>query len=338
MAAVVHSHGSERFLRSWMRQQHMACLLVTHDFMIAYANEAARLAWGAVQGRSVAQLVHPADWIELARELQSGPAGTLVASRMGRPRAWRHWLLAAYGWEPEHGWILTGMDTSRHVAVMREREALVKAGHALDWSAWSFDPETSRYRFPAKTAWMVMGETSGQECLVSHREFLLQVHPDDRDSIAAVHMHSFQQESGYRLTFRVVRPNREVRWIHSIGTFVRDLNDRPYLVGWVVDVTDDHVRAEHAQRAERLESMAVLAGGIAHDFNNKLTTIQGYLALLEDPGPAPLAAVHRAAVEASKSAQTLAAQLMGLVRETPVSRRPVPIGPLVEEWMTAAEA
>ncbi|MBD3176907.1 MAG: PAS domain S-box protein, partial [Armatimonadia bacterium] len=67
------------------------------------------------------------------------------------------------------------------------------------------------------------------------------------------------------------------------------------------------------QRAERLESLTVLAGGVAHDFNNLLTGIVGNVALAQDalhPGSAlmPLLAdVEAAADQAAKLARQMLA-------------------------------
>jgi PAS domain S-box-containing protein len=59
-------------------------------------------------------------------------------------------------------------------------------------------------------------------------------------------------------------------------------NDKGDKVGVVVvfnDVTDSRRLEEELQRADKLESLGVLAGGIAHDFNNILTSVLGNIEL-----------------------------------------------------------
>ncbi|MDP2645585.1 MAG: PAS domain S-box protein [Desulfobacterales bacterium] len=50
----------------------------------------------------------------------------------------------------------------------------------------------------------------------------------------------------------------------------------------VRDITNRKKREEELVRAQKLESVGVLAGGIAHDFNNLLTVILGYISLAKE--------------------------------------------------------
>ncbi|MEW6379615.1 MAG: PAS domain S-box protein [bacterium] len=54
---------------------------------------------------------------------------------------------------------------------------------------------------------------------------------------------------------------------------------RPATVIIIRDITERKRLEEERQRAERLESIGILAGGIAHDFNNILTSIIGNISL-----------------------------------------------------------
>ena len=78
------------------------------------------------------------------------------------------------------------------------------------------------------------------------------------------------------------------------------------------DVTEQKQMEEELLRAQKLESVGLLAGGIAHDFNNILTTILGNVSLARmkvDPED-ELFDLLREAEATSKKAQTLTKQLL----------------------------
>jgi PAS domain S-box-containing protein len=60
------------------------------------------------------------------------------------------------------------------------------------------------------------------------------------------------------------------------------LDEEGHLAGSVLvlrDITEKKKIVEHQQKAERLETIGILAGGIAHDFNNMLMAIMGNIQL-----------------------------------------------------------
>jgi two-component system cell cycle sensor histidine kinase/response regulator CckA len=61
-------------------------------------------------------------------------------------------------------------------------------------------------------------------------------------------------------------------------------DDKGEVIGWVNvvrDITDQNKMKEELIRAEKLESMGILAGGIAHDFNNLMVGILGNISLIK---------------------------------------------------------
>lgn len=57
------------------------------------------------------------------------------------------------------------------------------------------------------------------------------------------------------------------------------LGGKPHVVCSFIDLTDRKALEEEQSKAEKLESVGLLAGGIAHDFNNLLTGILGNITL-----------------------------------------------------------
>lgn len=82
------------------------------------------------------------------------------------------------------------------------------------------------------------------------------------------------------------------------------------------DITDRKRADEERERADRLESLGLLAGGIAHDFNNILTAIVGNISLARTQiGPEHRADARLAACEAAISkASGLSRQLLTFAR------------------------
>ncbi len=79
------------------------------------------------------------------------------------------------------------------------------------------------------------------------------------------------------------------------------LNAREYLLESFVDLTDRKRLEEEQAKAEKLESIGVLAGGIAHDFNNLLTGMLGNISAAKlDMTPGDL--IYRRLADAEKAA------------------------------------
>jgi len=103
--------------------------------------------------------------------------------------------------------------------------------------------------------------------------------------------------------------------------------------GAMLDLTDRHRVQTEMVRAQKLESIGILAGGIAHDFNNILTGIRGNVSLatsyaaLDDPIQEVLGETDRATERAAE----LTRQLLTFARGGAPARKPVAVEPLVRE-------
>ncbi len=112
------------------------------------------------------------------------------------------------------------------------------------------------------------------------------LHPDDRDrAIAGAAEYLETKPDEYDNEFRLRTASGEYRWIRANARVVeRDADGKAVLmIGNHEDITErKEAEAEklemeqRVQRAQKLESLGVLAGGIAHDFNNLLMAVIGY--------------------------------------------------------------
>ena len=119
-------------------------------------------------------------------------------------------------------------------------------------------------------------------------------------------------------TYRITRPDGEVRWIRERAFVSRDESGAViHIVGTAEDITDARSLEEHLRQAQKLEAVGQLAGGVAHDFNNILMIIEGFASMIAmETG---LSADGREAVHeiisASARATKLTAQLLAFGRK-----------------------
>jgi len=101
------------------------------------------------------------------------------------------------------------------------------------------------------------------------------------------------------------------------------------------DVTESERRDEALARAQRIESLAVLAGGIAHDFNNLLTGIQANVSFARTEGEAAARDEALADVEAATTRATaLTRQLLTFSKGGAPVKRIVDLAAVIRESAT----
>jgi signal transduction histidine kinase len=110
---------------------------------------------------------------------------------------------------------------------------------------------------------------------------------------------------------------------------------------WAAHDATERKRAEERQRrlearvahAQKLEALGTLASGIAHDFNNILAGIAGYLDLVAlDTREMPLVQESVRQIQGGvERATDLTRRILAFSRKRTVERRPMHLGPVVEE-------
>ena len=117
----------------------------------------------------------------------------------------------------------------------------------------------------------------------------------------------------FDIEFRIQRSNGETRWMHARGSAVKSEDGSvTRMFGTAQDITKRKRLEEDLLRAQKLESVGLLAGGIAHDFNNILTTILGNVSMAKTQVTSEdeLFEMLSEAEMASLRAQTLTKQLL----------------------------
>ncbi len=172
------------------------------------------------------------------------------------------------------------------------------------------------------------GETIGQP-------FTPFVHPDDVQGCCAFLqkvMETGEKQSG--LEYRVLCKDGSLRRYTANGSVVSDFeHGTKVFLGIGHDISERDYLQQELLKAQKLESISVLAGGIAHNFNNILTGVIGYIAYAKKHlgEPDTVLPVLDSAEASSRRAATLARQLLTFAKGGAPVRKPVPIDDLIRE-------
>ena len=127
--------------------------------------------------------------------------------------------------------------------------------------------------------------------------------------------------------------------VEAIGTLV-NIHGHQYILAFSRDITARKQAEQAMLRAQRTESVGVLAGGIAHDFNNLLTAIMGQTGIALDvmgEGTSGRANLERAMSAAAKAA-LLTQQMLAYSGRGKFTIQPVSLNGMIQENLRFLEA
>jgi len=166
------------------------------------------------------------------------------------------------------------------------------------------------------------------------------IHPDDRDRVVRASANGLPRGE-YDETYRVVRPDGAVRWIHDQAFPVRNAAGEIHrVVGTAEDITEHRKLEAQFRQAQKMESIGQLAGGIAHDFNNILSAIVGhlYLARQEAEGRPALQENLEHIATATRRATDLVSQILTFSRRKESERTAIKLNNIVLEALKLLRA
>jgi len=202
--------------------------------------------------------------------------------------------------------LTSGSRESRELQESKARlEEAQRVAHVGYW-VWNLD--TDRVTWSDET-YRIFGLTP-QESPMDLATVREMIHPEDRESVFRTAEDAIRGGAHPDSEHRLVRPNGEVRIVHSLGDLKRDASGRPYqMFGTVQDITD-RKRAEEAlqrtqfylsegQRLAHMGSWAFNAAGhywsdelykiYGLDPQNGAPTVEQYLALVHPQDRASMA-------------------------------------------------
>ncbi len=105
------------------------------------------------------------------------------------------------------------------------------------------------------------------------------IHPEDRDIMTEEIIKDPNNKKNNRNhIIRILDKAGNTKWL-EVSRLVITWEESPAILILAYDITEKRRLEDEALKAQKLESIALLAGGIAHDFNNYLTGIDGNITL-----------------------------------------------------------
>jgi PAS domain S-box-containing protein len=145
-------------------------------------------------------------------------------------------------------------ERSATAQLARHREAVLdKAQLLAQVGSWRWSIETDELIECSDSFAALFGVSRDEVFDLSKRHRDQRVHPDDRGRVARAYREADESGSDYEITFRLVRPDGEIRHVREIGEAVRDAAGRVIEhVGATQDITEIK-RIEQALKRSRDE-------------------------------------------------------------------------------------
>ncbi len=200
---------------------------------------------------------------------------------------------------------MAALELQRRGGIMRleKSERLMKeAQHMANVGHWEWDVASDKAIW-SDELYSLFGIEQGAP--IGYEAFIGLIHPSDREKVEKAVSDALAGARPMEIEYRIIQPGGGERVLYERGETELDPCGRPVrLKGMVQDITERKKTEVELMKADKLDSLGVVAAGIAHDFNNLLLSILGNVTVArtylrpEDRVSALLSEVEKASMRA----------------------------------------
>ncbi len=163
-------------------------------------------------------------------------------------------------------------------ALLKIKQSLSEAQRIAHLGNWDWNIRTNELVW-SDEIYRIFG-LKPREFGATYEAFLNCIHPDDIEFVKKSVNEALREGKDYSIDHRIILPDGSERIVHEQAEVNFDDNGEPVrMIGTVHDITERKHMEEELIKAQKLESVGILAGGIAHDFNNLLSIVMGNISL-----------------------------------------------------------
>ncbi|QHS22350.1 PAS domain S-box protein [Virgibacillus sp. MSP4-1] len=131
------------------------------------------------------------------------------------------------------------------------------------------------FRYISNNVQQILGHNKED---VTRTNVLSWVHPDDYYYLRSKLPE--ETENHVHLTYRMKSKDGHYKWIESVISRIK-YKHREYFVAYSMDISRMKETTKHLAQSEKMNVAGQLAAGIAHEIRNPLTSLKGFLQLME---------------------------------------------------------
>lgn len=306
-----------------------------------------------IDAATLKEYIHPDDWEMVRAPYREGfpEEGVSLEHRVIWPSGEVRWLHALGQAQRDPSGAVT-MVTGIHLDITdrkrgeqelaETRRQFELAVEGANLGLWTIDPRTGETWYSARSRELYGVDGDMHLDGTSLKAF---IHPDDWELVVESARSGFPSDT-VSLEHRVIWPNGEMRWVHSLGTVVRDSEGQAILVtGIHVDITD-RKRAEQElarsrdalHQSEKLAALGSLLAGVSHELNNPLAAIVGQAEMLqEDSVGTPFEARGKKIGAAAERCARIVQTFLAMARQKDAQRSLVDVNDVVKSALDITE-